>query len=186
MSETSRNAILKISEGNDIALKLNENFNMLKASSQAAESSSEEIKEIINQQTASFEQIVVTLRQIAASAENFSNSTQAISQSSSSLCEVAEKLKSINVEDGFGELSENDEKVEEVIKDNENNIEIAEEKIKKSEEYIAEAEETINSVEEKPSEEEKEVSYQDYNDDEFFKQDIKEEMYEGGDDNETK
>ena len=98
LSETSKNAIAKIAEGNNIAMKLNDNFNKLKDSSQAAETSSECIKEIINQQSVSFEQIVVTLRQIAASAENFSNSTQVISQSSENLCEVAEKLKSINLD----------------------------------------------------------------------------------------
>ena len=57
--------------------------------------SSEEIKKIIEQQTASFEQIVVTLRQLSAAAETFSVSTQNINNFAESLCEVSEKLKSL-------------------------------------------------------------------------------------------
>ena len=195
LSETSRNAITKISEGNDIALKLNENFNMLKASSQAAETSSNEIKEIINQQTASFEQIVVTLRQIAASAENFSNSTQAISQSSESLCEVAEKLKSINVEGNDFNLGESIDKVESELKKGEEGIVEAEEKLHKSEELIEKSEEqaeevedveAVDSVEEENHIDNKKANYNDFNDDEFFKEEIKNDSIEGGDDNETK
>ena len=122
LTETSKNAIQKISEGNEIATRLNSNFDKLKDSSKAAESSSDEIKNIINQQAISFEQIVVTLRQIAASAENFSNSTQAISQSSESLCEVAEKLKSINDGNQVSEQNKlensNDNIIENVVDDN--------------------------------------------------------------------
>lgn len=92
---SSQSGSKKITAGNEIVEELYNNFTNLKESSETADMSSEEIKKIIEQQTASFEQIVVTLRQLSAAAETFSVSTQNINNFAESLCEVSEKLKSL-------------------------------------------------------------------------------------------
>jgi len=102
-SENGRNRIL---EGGKIADQLQLNFDDIKKSAREADLAAESIKLIIQQQTAAFEQIVVTLRQIAAGVENFSDSTQIISQSAEDLCLVAENLKAIQSMDLIGENDE--------------------------------------------------------------------------------
>lgn len=92
---SSQSGRKKITAGNEIVEELYNNFTNLKESAETADMSSEEIKKIIEQQTASFEQIVVTLRQLSAAAETFSVSTQNINNFAESLCEVSEKLKSL-------------------------------------------------------------------------------------------
>lgn len=59
----------------------------------------EDIKKIIEQQTASFAQIVITLRQISEAAETFSSSTQKISDSAQNLCLISDSLKKLQPED---------------------------------------------------------------------------------------
>ena len=56
---------------------------------------SEDIQKIIEQQTASFAQIVITLRQISEAAETFSTSTQKISDSAQNLCTISTNLKNL-------------------------------------------------------------------------------------------
>ena len=56
---------------------------------------SEDIRKIIEQQTASFAQVVVTLRQISQASESFSVSTQKISELAQSLCTISENLRGI-------------------------------------------------------------------------------------------
>ena len=60
---------------------------------------SEDIQKIIEQQTASFAQIVITLRQISDAAETFSSSTQKISDSAQNLCTISTNLKNLQPED---------------------------------------------------------------------------------------
>ena len=60
---------------------------------------SEDIKKIIEQQTASFAQIVITLRQISEAAESFSGSTQKISDSAQNLCLMSTNLKNLQPEE---------------------------------------------------------------------------------------
>ena len=60
---------------------------------------SEEIKNIIDQQVAAFAQIVVTLRQITASSDLFSNSIQKISESAQNLCIISDELKRFQPEE---------------------------------------------------------------------------------------
>ena len=75
---------------------------------------SEDIKKIIEQQTASFAQIVITLRQISQAAESFSTSTQKISESAQNLCTVSDNLKKLQPEDVADGVSE--EKTESEVK----------------------------------------------------------------------
>ena len=63
---------------------------------------SEDIQKIIEQQTASFAQIVITLRQISEAAETFSTSTQKISDSAQNLCTISTNLKNLQPEDEEG------------------------------------------------------------------------------------
>lgn len=92
---SSQSGNKKIIEGNEIVDELYGNFTDLRNSSAMADSSSEEINKIIQQQTAAFEQIVVTLRQLSAAAETFSVSTQSINSFAENLCEISEKLKTL-------------------------------------------------------------------------------------------
>ena len=58
--------------------------------------SAEEIKKLVSQQTAAFEQIVKTLHQISSGIQNFSVSTRSIIDTSNVLSSSAEDLGSIN------------------------------------------------------------------------------------------
>ena len=95
----------KILDGNQIIIDLNTRFEELKASSETMNYASEDIKKIIDQQTASFAQIVITLRQISEAAESFSTSTQKISDSAQNLCTISTNLKNLQPED-FDENSD--------------------------------------------------------------------------------
>ncbi|MEE0999924.1 MAG: methyl-accepting chemotaxis protein, partial [Treponemataceae bacterium] len=93
--ETSRSGSLIISEGGKIVDELKSNFEIIQNSSESTDLASEDIRTIIQQQTAAFEQIVVTLRQISAGAESFSETTQTINISAEQLCREASKLENI-------------------------------------------------------------------------------------------
>lgn len=104
--ETSRSGNKIISEGGKIVDELKSNFEIIQNSSELTDNASEEIREIIQQQTAAFEQIVVTLRQISAGAESFSESTQLINISAEQLCREASKLETMQpvlIAEGNGE-----------------------------------------------------------------------------------
>ena len=85
----------KIFEGGKLAEELKDNFGIIKSSSETTDTASEDIRKIIQQQTAAFEQIVVTLKQISIGADSFSDTTQAIYTSAEELCTEAAKLESI-------------------------------------------------------------------------------------------
>jgi methyl-accepting chemotaxis protein len=75
---------------------------------------SEDIKKIIDQQTASFAQIVVTLRQITAAADTFSTSTQKISDSAQNLCLISTNLKNLQPEESAA-YTEEDEHTQDAV-----------------------------------------------------------------------
>ena len=93
--ETSRSGSLIISEGGKIVDELKSNFEIIQNSSESTDLASEDIRTIIQQQTAAVEQLVVTLRQISAGAESFSETTQTINISAEQLCREASKLENI-------------------------------------------------------------------------------------------
>ena len=95
---SSQNGSNKILDGTRIINELNERFEDLQHSSESMDYASEDIKKIIDQQTASFAQIVVTLRQITAAADTFSSSTQKISDSAQNLCLISTNLKNLQPE----------------------------------------------------------------------------------------
>ena len=105
---SSQNGSNKILAGTKIINELNDRFEELKNSSETMDYASSDIKTIIEQQTSSFAQIVVTLRQIAAAAETFSTSTQKISDSAQNLCLISTNLKNLQPEDGESYSDENE------------------------------------------------------------------------------
>jgi methyl-accepting chemotaxis protein len=89
---TAQSCMEKISEGSRMTRTFENKFDDIRLSSEQTAASSDEIQQIIKQQTAAFEQIVVTLRQISAGVENFSSSTQTISGAAASLRQAAATL----------------------------------------------------------------------------------------------
>lgn len=96
---SSQSGSKKISDETQIINELNQRFEALKNSSETMDYASEDIKKIIDQQTTSFAQIVITLRQISQATESFSSSIQNISNSAHNLCVISENLKKIQPED---------------------------------------------------------------------------------------
>ena len=105
---SSQNGSNKILDGTKIINELNDRFEDLQHSSESMDYASEDIKKIIDQQTSSFAQIVVTLRQITAAADTFSSSTQKISDSAQNLCLISTNLKNLQPEDEADYSEEND------------------------------------------------------------------------------
>ncbi len=116
---SSQNGSKKILDGNKIINELNLRFEELQHSSESMDYASDDIKKIIEQQTASFAQIVITLRQISEAAETFSGSTQKISDSAQNLCTISDSLKKLQPEDVIAKSAEDKaeaEKANETVK----------------------------------------------------------------------
>ena len=82
----------KINEGVAGAMGLSERFDRIKNASEVTATSAGAITTIIQQQAASSEQMLQTLRQIAGGVESFSVATEAISIASQKLQHIAEEL----------------------------------------------------------------------------------------------
>jgi methyl-accepting chemotaxis protein len=85
----------KIREGSELFVALEDKFRGIRSSSEITAESALEIQQIIDEQSASFIQIVTTLQQISAGIDNFSSSTQTISNSAEELRQIAAKLQSL-------------------------------------------------------------------------------------------
>ena len=88
----SENGTVKIEEGCDTAKTLKERFDSIKNASEVTAESSGDITTIIQQQAAATEQILTTLKQIAAGVENFSSATESISTASQNLKVIAMEM----------------------------------------------------------------------------------------------
>ncbi|BDC92513.1 methyl-accepting chemotaxis protein [Treponema bryantii] len=95
---TSESGTEKIREGLELSEKLKEKFNDIQSSSEITVESANQIKEIINQQSTSFDQIVATVRQISSGIENFSNSTGTVNNTAQKLKEAANLLENLHVQ----------------------------------------------------------------------------------------
>lgn len=95
---TSEGGTGKIQEGCELTAKLENSFGNIKESSEITADTAGEIKMIIEQQKAAFDQILITLKQISAGIENFSSSTQSVNDSSLQLQQIADKLADITQE----------------------------------------------------------------------------------------
>ena len=89
---TSEGGTEKINEGCALSSKLEENFQSIKSSSEITVESSNDIKEIIEQQTSSFEQIVITLKQISAGIETSATSIQSFNDLALQLQTISDSL----------------------------------------------------------------------------------------------
>ena len=82
----------KINEGCESAKSLEGRFSSIKNASEITADSAGDITTIIQQQTAASEQILITLRQIAAGVENFTTATEQISGAAESFKTIAGNL----------------------------------------------------------------------------------------------
>ncbi|MBQ9207094.1 MAG: hypothetical protein IJ158_10325 [Treponema sp.] len=82
----------KINEGVAGAASLSERFESIKNASEVTATSASDITTIIQQQSTASEQILITLKQIAAGVENFTAATENISTTSQNLKSIAEGL----------------------------------------------------------------------------------------------
>ncbi len=88
----SESGTAKINEGCEKAKELESKFNSIKSSAEITATSSADITNIIQQQATASEQILITLKQISAGVENFTQATENISTSSTKLKTLAENL----------------------------------------------------------------------------------------------
>lgn len=88
----SENGTSKIEKGVNSARTLEERFASMKNASEITAESAGKITEIIRQQTSATEQILITLRQISAGVESFTQATAHISAASESLKSIAKGL----------------------------------------------------------------------------------------------
>ena len=72
-------------------------FDDIQSSSEITVESANQIKEIINQQSTAFDQIVATVRQISSGIENFSTSTSMVNNTAQKLKDAANQLESLHV-----------------------------------------------------------------------------------------
>ena len=101
---TSESGTEKIREGLELSEKLKEKFTDIQSSSEITVESANQIKEIIGQQAAAFDQIVATVRQISSGIENFSTSTGTVNNTAQKLKEAANLLENLHTQI----LAEND------------------------------------------------------------------------------
>ena len=93
---TSESGTEKIREGLELSEKLKEKFTDIQSSSEITVESANQIKEIIYQQSAAFDQIVATVRQISSGIENFSTSTSTVNNTAQKLKEAANLLENLH------------------------------------------------------------------------------------------
>ncbi|MCK9170020.1 MAG: methyl-accepting chemotaxis protein [Treponema sp.] len=93
----------KIREGSELFSALEEKFKGIRTSSEITAESAAEIQQIIDEQAASFVQIVTTLQQISAGVDNFSAATQTISTSAENLRQITAELETIQLQSAGGE-----------------------------------------------------------------------------------
>ncbi|MBP5156522.1 MAG: hypothetical protein ILP18_01435, partial [Treponema sp.] len=96
----SENGTVKIEEGCDTAKSLEERFESIKNASEVTAASAGDITTIIQQQAAASEQILITLKQIAAGIENFTAATESISTASQNLKAIAVELNEQTAQQG--------------------------------------------------------------------------------------
>ncbi len=93
---TSESGTEKIKEGLELSGLLKDKFAEIQKSSEVTVESAVQIKEIIYQQSAAFDQIVSTVRQIAAGIENFSTSTNTENETAIKLKLAATNLENLH------------------------------------------------------------------------------------------
>lgn len=95
---TSESGTEKIREGCELTENLESKFSDIKSSSEITAESAADIQNIIQQQSAAFDQIVATIRQISAGIENFSASTSTVNAATDRLKIAADRLENLHRE----------------------------------------------------------------------------------------
>ncbi len=94
---TSEKGTTAIEEENNTVRNLENHFNLIKQSAEASFQKTSEITSIVQQQTTAFGQIILTLRQISTSIENFTESTGNLSSISNELQTISSNLENIQI-----------------------------------------------------------------------------------------
>ncbi|MDC7219007.1 MAG: methyl-accepting chemotaxis protein [Spirochaetales bacterium] len=89
---SSEEGTKKISEGNELTGQMNRVFEGILSSTEKTAQSTDQISVSINQQVSSFEQILITLKQISEGIDNFVVATKASATSAETLKDMAEDL----------------------------------------------------------------------------------------------
>ena len=93
---TSESGTEKIKEGLELSAQLKDKFFEIQKSSEITVESAVQIKDIIYQQSAAFDQIVSTVRQIASGIENFSAATNTENETAIKLKNAAQNLENLH------------------------------------------------------------------------------------------
>ena len=93
--ESSENSTNLIEQGSQMTQELETHFTGIKHSAETTSTKTSEISNIIDQQTSSFNQIVITLRQISAGIESFTMSTKIISETATDMQALASRLQKL-------------------------------------------------------------------------------------------
>ncbi|HAH61858.1 MAG TPA: hypothetical protein DCL73_07150 [Treponema sp.] len=96
----SQNGSEKVEQVMKLAGTLEDRFAHISVSAETNAADDEEIKQLVRQQTAAFEQIVVTLRQISAGVESFTGAARRITGTASRLHSGADKLGTVDGDGG--------------------------------------------------------------------------------------
>jgi methyl-accepting chemotaxis protein len=99
---TSEGGTEKIREGSELFSTLEDKFKGIRTSSEITAESAAEIQQIIDEQAASFGQIVMTLQQISAGIDNFSTATQTVSSAAENLRQITAELETIQIQSAGG------------------------------------------------------------------------------------
>lgn len=91
---SSEDGTRKIAEGNDLTNQMNSVFEGIMDSTEKTSTSTDSISSSINQQVSSFEQILMTLKQISEGIDNFVVATKASATSAETLKGMADELDS--------------------------------------------------------------------------------------------
>ena len=97
--KSSQESTAQITNGTEIANKLNTHFTNIKKSSENNANAASEIRTLVKQQSAAFEQIVKTLQQISIGIQSFSISTRTIIETSNTLENSANELENVSLKE---------------------------------------------------------------------------------------
>ncbi len=96
--QSSQEGTNSINDETVLAHKLEDHFSVIREMTDTTSVKTTEIKDIIDQQNASFNQIVITLRQISSGIESFTDLTKNISETASQMQAITTKLSSLQTE----------------------------------------------------------------------------------------
>jgi methyl-accepting chemotaxis protein len=94
---SSESGTEKIRDGCDLSALLETKFQSISSSSEITAESANEITDIVSQQNSAFEQIVLTIRQLATGVESFTDSTATVSEAAENLEKISSLLSNTSI-----------------------------------------------------------------------------------------